>query len=377
MPDEALISQIENLLAEVVALGGLNERTSIVPNLTVQDANPTNLDGFVIVSDDRDGDNILAKKVGSVIYADNDLVNVMFLEGAEAIAFQQGSGSTNNGIWEIVPSTSTDISYSKGDVGIGKSVAPDAALEVLDSSQAQLRLTFQEDTKFADFTLDTNHDLTITPSSTGQIILQPTTDSTDFFQVLDADGGTSILNVDSTNERVGIGTDTPDDKLHISNGKVKITSSANFQNLLLTDTETDATDKFAGINMMHRTNAEEPVGIMLGFADNSENYVDFGGGQITVNAATQLRFFVASNTTTIVGSLAMQINDIGVGMNGVSSPSTALDIGAGAMEFDEMTAPGAGAVNTARLYAVDNGAGKTQLVVIFNTGAVQVLATQP
>jgi len=50
---------------------------------------------------------------------------------------------------------------------------------------------------------------------------------------------------------------------------------------------------------------------------------------------------------------------------------------AGAIEFDEMTAPGAGAANTARLYAVDNGAGKTQLAVVFNTGAVQILATQP
>jgi Pectate lyase superfamily protein len=36
----------------------------------------------------------------------------------------------------------------------------------------------------------------------------------------------------------------------------------------------------------------------------------------------------------------------------------------------------AGAANTARLYCRDNGAGKTQLVVRFNTGAVQVIAEQ-
>jgi hypothetical protein len=171
MPDEALISQIENLLAEVIELGGASENTSIVPNLTVQDANPTGLDGFVIVSDDRDGDNILAKKVPSVVYADNDLVNVLFPRGGEAIAFQQGSQSVSGDLWEVVPSTSTDIYYDKGDVGIGKSVAPDAALEILDASQQQLRLTFQEDTKYANFTVDTNHDLTIDPSSTGEIKL--------------------------------------------------------------------------------------------------------------------------------------------------------------------------------------------------------------
>jgi hypothetical protein len=106
MPDEALITEIENVFAEIIDLGGQNEDSKIVPNLTVQDASPTNLDGWLIVSDDRDGDNILARKVGSVVYADNDLVNVMFLKGGEAIAFQQGSESGNNGIWEIVPSTS-------------------------------------------------------------------------------------------------------------------------------------------------------------------------------------------------------------------------------------------------------------------------------
>jgi hypothetical protein len=79
------------------------------------------------------------------------------------------------------------------------------------------------------------------------------------------------------------------------------------------------------------------------------------------------------------GAVAMRIAPTTkyVGINGIGTPSTELDIGAGAIEFEEMTAPGAGAANTARLYAVDNGAGKTQLVVIFSSGAAQVIATQP
>jgi len=72
----------------------------------------------------------------------------------------------------------------------------------------QLALTHTANSKFVEFTLDTNHNLTIKPSSTGQIILQPTTDSTDFFQVLDADGGVPIFNVDSIDEGIGIGTAT-------------------------------------------------------------------------------------------------------------------------------------------------------------------------
>jgi hypothetical protein len=51
--------------------------------------------------------------------------------------------------------------------------------------------------------------------------------------------------------------------------------------------------------------------------------------------------------------------------------------GAGYHEMSEMTAPSAGAANTARLFTRDNGSGKTQLCVIFNTGAIVVIATQP
>jgi hypothetical protein len=54
-----------------------------------------------------------------------------------------------------------------------------------------------------------------------------------------------------------------------------------------------------------------------------------------------------------------------------------IEMAANYEEFSEMTAPSGGAANTARLFARDNGSGKTQLCVIFNSGAVQVLATEP
>ncbi len=49
---------------------------------------------------------------------------------------------------------------------------------------------------------------------TGAIQFQNTTDSTTAFQILDADGGNPVFNVDTTNERVGIGTDTPLYSIH-------------------------------------------------------------------------------------------------------------------------------------------------------------------
>ena len=47
------------------------------------------------------------------------------------------------------------------------------------------------------------------------------------------------------------------------------------------------------------------------------------------------------------------------------------------VEMNEMTAPAAAAANSARLFLQDNGAGKTQLMVIFATGAAQQIAIEP
>lgn len=51
--------------------------------------------------------------------------------------------------------------------------------------------------------------------------------------------------------------------------------------------------------------------------------------------------------------------------------------GGGTMEFMEMTAPAAGDNNTARLYAEDNGSGKTRLVAKWADGSTSVVAIQP
>jgi hypothetical protein len=49
----------------------------------------------------------------------------------------------------------------------------------------------------------------------------------------------------------------------------------------------------------------------------------------------------------------------------------------GYIQFKEQTAPAAPAADSVRLYAVDNGAGKTQLMALFSSGAAQQVAIQP
>lgn len=47
------------------------------------------------------------------------------------------------------------------------------------------------------------------------------------------------------------------------------------------------------------------------------------------------------------------------------------------IELPEITAPGAPGSNRVRIYAVDNGSAKTQLMAIFPTGAAQELEIEP
>lgn len=63
----------------------------------------------------------------------------------------------------------------------------------------------------------------------------------------------------------------------------------------------------------------------------------------------------------------------------LKSPTVIEDAdGTGYIEFPEQSADAAApAANNIRLYAKDNGSGKTQIVARFPTGAVQVIATEP
>jgi len=54
-----------------------------------------------------------------------------------------------------------------------------------------------------------------------------------------------------------------------------------------------------------------------------------------------------------------------------------IDIGDNHFTFAEMTAPGSAGTNTARIYAEVNGSSKTELKVIFQSGAAIIIATEP
>ncbi|WP_426987578.1 hypothetical protein [Pseudarthrobacter sp. Y6] len=117
------------------------------------------------------------------------------------------------------------------------------------------------------------------------------------------------------------------------------------------------------------------------------------GATVTAGAGTAIgRLARAGNAGTALGRGALSDSGVALGFGattGTHNDSVALGIltaatapsqvqaGARHFEIAELSAaPTAGAANTVRFYAKDNGAGKTQLCVKFSNGVEIVLATQ-
>ena len=82
----------------------------------------------------------------------------------------------------------------------------------------------------------------------------------------------------------------------------------------------------------------------------------------------------AASSTLVQNSRDISLHRIGAGVLGVRG---AASTDGSALNFLEQTAPSAPSANQVVIYAEDNGSGKTRLMARFNTGAAQVLATEP
>jgi hypothetical protein len=106
--------------------------------------------------------------------------------------------------------------------------------------------------------------------------------------------------------------------------------------------------------------------LLVGSSAGTAPFLDCANGELTTVVACTWRF--KHNTAIRLSDNGVQFPVFGAFQNGVES--TYLDM-------NEIAAPAAPSANKARIYAEDDGTGKTRLMVVFPTGAAQQIAIEP
>ena len=70
----------------------------------------------------------------------------------------------------------------------------------------------------------------------------------------------------------------------------------------------DNTAKTFRMSMVHNTLAEEPINILQGYCDSSDNNLYIGGGTGSANSLTQVRVYTGTNTTTTGGTTTTTVS---------------------------------------------------------------------
>jgi len=149
------------------------------------------------------------------------------------------------------------------------------------------------------------------------------------------DGNPQII-LDNTNGyiemtgSVGIGIAIPVAALDVCNGNIALSIGADESGVV----RTNETIKSCRITVPHYLNAEEPLSLMVAYAQETANSMYFGGGSNSANAATDIQFRTAANTTTTTGTSRLRIkSDGGVFMYSLKSGATQAAAGAAADEL--------------------------------------------
>jgi hypothetical protein len=206
--------------------------------------------------------------------------------------------------------------------------------------------------------------------------IRPAADSTTALQLQNV-AGTSVLNVDTTNGYVGIGTTAPVRKLNISGAGWAAAGGINTGDVLITGTDVygptlglQSTDTGGHLWNLFSTGSSGLVGAgAFSIRDDTD-----GQYRMVIDKDGNFAFGEAITDSALTGAKMVIKNTGFVGIGSVA-PATRLDIDAGALTMAEMTAP-TGVANKATYYARDNGSGKTMFCCKLGDDVEIVIATQ-
>ena len=123
--------------------------------------------------------------------------------------------------------------------------------------------------------------------------------------------------------KIGIATTSPEALLDVNTGSgIAIQMGADVNATTLTND----TRKYGRFATPHYHNAEEPIGLVVGDSDGTDNIVNIGGGSNAVNAATIIRFWSAADDATVTGTERMRITSGGNVGIGTDSPDYDLHV---------------------------------------------------
>ena len=285
----------------------------------------TDADSLIEFKDNSTSDTmIIGCSGGDDLLLRTDAGNIIFKLGDNSEKARFDS-SGNLGIGTTSPATSLDVTgtiHASTSIGI-RTTSPQCNLHVHQGDSGSVFAKFTNSTT----TIASTRGLDIGIDSSEQGFFNLRENKPFLFEI----NGSERMRIDSSG-RVLVGSGsvslpkgTGSGSLDLDNGTIALCVGGNDGST----GRTNSTNKNAFIVAPHYTNAEQPIPLITGSSQSSDNVVNIGGGTSLLNACTKIRFYTAANTTTTTGTERFRVNPDGEVCFGVTTTPSATQGGTG------------------------------------------------
>jgi hypothetical protein len=195
--------------------------------------------------------------------------------------------------------------------------------------------------------------------------------------------GNASITTTALRGNVGIGTTAPSSKLHVAGNSspaiaIENTIATGYSELLFKNTVATGSSIFlngstqtgyGGANSLNVYTSNGPLAFHTASVTNAISLAQSGDFKVDKK--------ILGNNGINIGNTANNYDRAIIANSGGGLAITNGGSAGESLQFTEMTAPAAPAANQVRIYAEDDGTGKTRLMALFATGVAQQIAIQP